>query len=102
MKEINMAVDWRTIQFFLSESGVFEVEADSKNWKIMRCSCPRFHDVNRCTHINSVKKQLKDNEGVFSMTVPENVDDEELYSMADTPDTFRDFVLKYGKPGFIE
>jgi hypothetical protein len=102
MKEAKMAADWRTIQFFLSEDGVFEVEADSTNWKLMKCSCPKFLEVNRCSHVTTVKKQLRDNEGVLSLTVPEHVEDEELYSMSDTPDSFRDFVLKYGKPGFIE
>jgi hypothetical protein len=102
MREAKMEADWRTIQFFLSEEGVFEVEADSVNWRIMRCSCPKFTFSSRCSHVAKVKKELRTNDGTWSLKVPDEVEEEEILGMGDTAESFRDFILRYGKIGFVE
>jgi hypothetical protein len=39
MRGLNMEIDWRTVQLFLDDSGVSEVEIDAEDATNVRCSC---------------------------------------------------------------
>jgi len=47
MKEAAMDIQWRTIQLFLEEYGIVEVELDQDNNQKVRCTCPPFSKAAR-------------------------------------------------------
>lgn len=97
MKDLDMEIEWRTIQFFLGEDGVSEVQMDHENRKKVRCSCALFQKRGGCQHAQIVRKEMEDNMGHYTITVPEEVDEDEAFNALSDPDNFRDFILKYGK-----
>jgi hypothetical protein len=116
-----MEIEWRTIQFFLDEefewspadnesykanpdapdpksSGVIsEVSVDAMNSQKMRCTCERFSKLGRCKHTKYLKEQLAKTEGVFNLSIPEDVEEEDALDALGDTDLFRDLVLRYGK-----
>jgi len=97
MKEATMSADWRTVQLFLTDTGVAEVEVDSNNPAMVRCNCKGVSVANRCAHTKHVKKIMDDNDGNYTISVPDSIDEEEAFvAMADSA-AFRAFVIKYGK-----
>jgi len=97
-----MDIEWRTVQMFLSPDGVFEVEIDAENSKKVRCTCPAFQRSARCQHAKYVKKYMAENEGHYSIHIPEDVEDEEAFAAMADPKLFREFVLKHGKVEVID
>jgi hypothetical protein len=97
-----MAGQWRTIQFFVSEDGVFEVEGDLDNAKAIRCTCPRFASRSRCPHAKWVRENIKHNNNNFNIKLPNHVSDEEIAGVVEDKDLFRDLVLKYSQIEFID
>jgi hypothetical protein len=102
MKDLTMDIEWRTVQMFLSPDGVFEVEIDADNSKKVRCSCPTFQRSARCQHAKHVKKYMSENDGHYSISIPETVEDEEAFEAMADPKLFREFVLKHGKVEVID
>jgi hypothetical protein len=103
MKEVSMEIDWRTVQFFISlEDGVSEVSIDALNPRKVRCSCRNFSRTARCKHTKFVKDKMDENDGHFSVHIPSDVSDEEGIAAIMKPDTFREFILKYGSPEVID
>jgi hypothetical protein len=95
-KEVAMEIDWRVVQFFISEDGVAEAEVDSENPNRVRCSCQRFSVRGRCKHVTYIKEKMAENEGHYQIKVPYEVPDDEAILAISTAKRFRDFILKYG------
>jgi hypothetical protein len=95
----NVEIEWRTIQFFLDseEFIISEVSVDAMNSKKMRCSCPKFGKFARCKHVKFMQERLEGTNGVFNLTIPPEVDDEEAYDAVHDTELFRQLVLKFGK-----
>ena len=92
-----METEWRTIQLFLEEYGVVETEMDYHNRKKVRCNCKDFSSVAKCKHVKFVRAELEKNNGAYSIKVPDDVDDDEAYDALEDPESFREFIIKYGK-----
>jgi hypothetical protein len=97
MKDVTMGIEWRTVQLFLEVDGVCEVEIDADNNTKVRCTCKSFSTVARCKHVKHVKKSMSENNGHYSISIPENVDEEEAFAAMGDTKLFRDFIIKYGK-----
>jgi hypothetical protein len=97
-----MDIQWRTVQIFLDADGVAEVELDSENSSKMRCTCLTFSNAARCKHTKYIRKQLSDNDGHYSILIPEEVDDELALEAMEDPAAFRDFIIRYGKVEVID
>jgi hypothetical protein len=92
-----MTNDWRTVQLFLDVDGVAEVEVDSKNPKLTRCTCPSHNSVRGCAHTKYVKKNMQENDGHYTVSIPVEVDDEDAIAATSSAEAFRNFIIKYGK-----
>jgi len=97
LKESTMIHDWRTVQLFVSEQGVAEVEVDSLNAKNVKCSCPSYSNVTRCAHVKYVKKTMAENDGHYSISIPVEIDEQEAIDATASSAAFRSFIIKYGK-----
>lgn len=99
MQGATMSKEWRTVQVFLSEKGVHEVEIDVTNKIKIRCNCSSYKKFFPCAHANYVRNNLVDGEDglSYSISVPVDVDDEEAFKALENPEKFREFVLKHGK-----
>lgn len=96
MKGTGMA-DWRLIQIFLADEGVFEVEADADDYTKMRCSCPVSNGARRCKHIKLIRKRIDDNDGTYRIQIPSDVTDEMVMEASEDPELFRELMLHYSK-----
>lgn len=94
MRESTMTKDWRTVQLFLEPYGVVEVEVDSLSPKNIRCTCSASKS---CGHIKFVKKNMQENDGHYTVSIPVEVDDEDAIAATSSAEAFRDFIIKYGK-----
>lgn len=94
-----MADDWRTVQVFLSEKGIHEVELNTAKSLRIRCNCASFKRFFPCVHAKYVKEQItKSPDGIsYSVSIPDVLDDDESLYALDDPKLFREFILKYGK-----
>lgn len=90
-------IDWRTVQLFLSEEGVHEVQVDLEDNRNQRCTCKRFQSFKRCRHTKWVEEVIVESGGQFSIQISDEIDELEAESAFSTADTFREFVIKYGK-----
>lgn len=97
MKESTMIHDWRTVQLFLNEQGVAEVEVDSLNAKNVKCTCPTDKAVSRCAHVKYVKKNMQENDGHYTVSIPVEIEEEEALEAVASSAAFREFIIKYGK-----
>jgi hypothetical protein len=97
MKEVNMDISWRTVQLFLEEDGVVEVEVDQDNHSKVRCTCAGFLRAARCKHTKYVKNHMAENDGHYSVQIPVDIDDDEAFKAIQSAASFRDFIIKYGK-----
>ncbi len=92
-----MMIEWRTVQLFLSEDGVHEVELDLDDNRRMRCSCPKYSRISKCKHIKWIDNKIIEQGGHYNIQVPSEVDELEARFAFDSAETFREFVLKYAK-----
>ena len=97
MEETTMAIEWRTIQLFLDEDGVAEVELDYNNRKKVRCNCKDFNSLAKCKHAKYVRTEIEKNGGAYKLSIPEDIDEEEVFMALDDAEAFRNVVIKYGK-----
>lgn len=88
--------EWRTVQFFLSARGVFEVEIDLESDSV-RCTCPGFEARSSCKHTRKVVSRARDNGGVYPLQVSSRATNNETKDANESTEAFRDFVVKYGK-----
>lgn len=96
MRELSV-IDWRTVQLFLSDDGVHEVQLDIQDNRNIKCTCKRFKTFKKCKHTNWIENEIVEAGGHFSIQIDVEVPEEVADSAFDDAETFRDFVLKYGK-----
>lgn len=102
MKGLEMEIKWRTVQFFMSLDGVCEVEVDADNTGKVRCNCSTFMTSAKCKHSKHIKRQMAENDGHYNIQIPADVSDEEAIEAIGNPESFRKFILKYGKVEVID
>jgi hypothetical protein len=96
MKGLDMTTDWRTVQLFLDDNGVAEVEADVDDYQNMRCTCNLFRkSLKKCRHTTYIKKVIEKNGGAYSIKLPEDLPDEELDAAMESKESFRALLIKY-------
>jgi hypothetical protein len=89
-------VDWRTVQVFLSPTGIFEVQLTAGSEEA-RCNCPSFIIRSSCKHTRYVKARMEENEGNYAILVPDSVPEELAAEASESAEKFREFVLKYAR-----
>lgn len=92
-----MEIEWRTVQMFLGEEGVSEVSVDTEDSTKIRCSCAVFQRNARCKHSKYMREKIQTRKEAVQIKIPEHVTDEELEAVFTDAESFRDFVIKYGK-----
>lgn len=97
MKENTMTHDWRTVQLFIGDNGISEVEVDSLNSKNVRCTCTGSAATGRCPHVKYVKNTMLKNDGHYTVSIPVELDEEEVEIAMKTAESFREFIIRYGK-----
>lgn len=97
MKGIQVA-DWKTIQIFLSpyHPAVYETELDMTTSET-RCNCPTFSWKRECRHTTYIVSKARDNDGSYPLMLRESAESEDIDEVTATSESFRSFVLKYGK-----
>jgi len=90
----------KLVQIFLSQSpspepGIYEVSL-TKNGDFL-CTCPGFIAKNNCIHNRFVKQRVKENDGVYPLEISTKCTSEDADKAQDSPEEFRDFIIKYGK-----
>lgn len=101
-EDLDMGIKWRTIQFILDKEGVHEVEVDYEDASKVRCSCKSFSRVLKCKHSKFVLSSIEENGGQYSIHIPVDIDDETAMEAMTSKDSFRDFILRYGKVEVID
>lgn len=97
MKEQMMSEsDWRTVQMFLTTSGVYEVEINIEDYDV-RCSCLGYKTRLTCAHVSAVDKAAKNNGGTYPIKISSRASEEDSEVAQVSKEAFREFVLKYGK-----
>lgn len=87
---------WRTVQMFLTQSGVYEVEINTESHDV-RCSCYNYRTRFTCAHEKYVDKYARENGGTYPVKISSRATEEEAEEAQHSPEAFRDFILKYGK-----
>lgn len=95
MKGLDMEIDWCTIQIFLSDEGVCEVQGEFLKPGKMRCTCPNYQKFTRCKHTKRVKQLVAENNGNYSIVIPEEVSDDEVLLALNSSDAFHKFIVKH-------
>ena len=89
----------KLVQIFLSESlnpgGVYEVSYTTN--KTFVCTCPGFEGRNKCKHVKYVDEKVRANNGTYPLEVSKKVTEEAADRASESPEAFRDFLIKYGK-----
>lgn len=89
-------VDWRVIQFFLSEDGADEVEIDVAS-AALRCSCEMWVLRGSCKHTSFIKDRMKKNRSTYPVQISARATAEEAEEANLNSSAFRKFLIKYGK-----
>ena len=96
-KEAEMSISWRTVQMFISDEGVAEVEVDAELNDKIRCSCKAYSVSSKCRHSKFVKNRMNEGDGHYLVQVPEDVDDNEAITAMKDPSKWRAFVIQHGE-----
>jgi hypothetical protein len=96
-KEAEMSISWRTVQMFISDEGVAEVEVDAELNDKIRCSCKAYSVSSKCRHSKFVKNRMNEGDGHYIVQVPEDVDDDEAITAMKDPSKWRAFVIQHGE-----
>jgi hypothetical protein len=96
-KEVGMNISWRTVQMFISDEGVAEVEVDAELNDKIRCSCKAYSVSSKCRHSKFVKNRMNEGDGHYIVQVPEDVDDNEAITAMKDPSKWRAFVIQHGE-----
>jgi hypothetical protein len=91
-------IEWRTIQFFISEDGVCEVQVDADDPTNLKCTCPVFVKTARCKHTKFIREKTKSFGGHYTIRVPFGVSEDEAVDAMQDPKMFREFLLRHGRP----
>jgi len=91
----------RLIQVFLTQQegspgpNIFEVSADKK--RNLECNCPGFVVKQVCKHVKLVSGRIELNNGIYPFEFSDKVTSSQITSAMKTEQTFREFIIKYGK-----
>jgi hypothetical protein len=96
MKKGSKLDSWRTVQLFISPTGVYEVQLSPDDPK-PRCSCSTYKVRNSCKHTDFIKVRMEENDGHYAILVPDNIPEELAEQASETAEAFRAFVLKYAR-----
>jgi hypothetical protein len=97
MKEKSMTNTWRTVQLFLGSDGVSEVEINSVDSAQVRCNCKAFKTSSRCKHFRFVKTSMANNNGHYTIQVPEETPDDAAADAMGSAEEFRAFIIRHAK-----
>ncbi len=86
---------WRTVQLFLDDYGVSEVEVEQENHDI-RCTCKDFAKgrARSCQHTDFVQAEMLDNDGAYPVQLGASAPDIP-WNIMDDASAFRQFIIKY-------
>ena len=92
--------DARLVQIFLSQAntpgpGIYEVSLTSD--KKFICTCPGYKGRATCKHTKFVEARVKNNNGTYPLEISTKYKDEDSEPVMDSPESFREFIIKYGK-----
>jgi hypothetical protein len=93
MREADSVAEWHSLQFFLSDDGVHEVQADTDNYKKLRCDCSVYKTGRRCVHVRYVRNLITEKNGSYSITIPEDRSDAEIEDAKKSAEAFRSFLI---------
>ena len=96
MKKGSRVDSWRTVQLFISPTGVYEVQLSPEEAD-PRCSCATYKVRNACKHTKFIKTRMAENDGHYAILVPDNIPEELAEQANETAEKFREFVLKYAR-----
>jgi hypothetical protein len=90
----------KLVQIFLSQGtspgiGVYEVSLTSD--KDFVCTCPGYTSRGVCMHTRFVLKKVKQNDGTYPLNISTNCTDEDADKAMESPEAFREFIIKFGK-----
>jgi hypothetical protein len=88
--------NWQLSQLFLSDTGVHEVELETKSLKL-RCNCLGFKNRSSCKHIRFVRERMDLNGGVYATHVSTKAPAIEANLAMHSPEAFRNLLINYGK-----
>jgi uncharacterized Zn finger protein len=92
-----MIEDKKLVQIFLSPTspGVYEVSVDKgKNY---HCTCPGYRGRGICKHTKFVDARVKQNNGTYPLEISTRVTQEDADKAQESNESFREFLLKFGK-----
>lgn len=97
MSDVSLG-EWRLVQVFLASklAAVFEVEMHLGNTSL-RCTCPGFLRRRTCKHVGFVEERIDRTRGTYPMEVTRQVTPDDARKAEYSAETFRDFVLHFGK-----
>ena len=95
MRETTMNY-WQIAQFFLSDTGVHEVEVHLTSAKL-KCNCSWFEARNSCKHVRFVSNKMKENDGVYPVEVSTRASREATFEASQNSAKFYKFLVQYGK-----
>ena len=102
MKEVNMDIEWRTIQLFLGNEGVSEVSIDFEDRRKLSCTCDKFAMAARCKHTKFVREAMDSNGGDFNIDILGDVSHDDAVDAMTNAKAFREFIIKYGAVEVID
>lgn len=83
----------KTVQFFISLQGIAEVTVDDK--AKFYCNCDGFKARKRCKHTAWCEMEVK--RGTFPIQVEKYTPQAEIEKAKESPEAFRELLIKYGK-----
>jgi len=96
-----MQIEWRTVQFFLEDDLVCEVEVDSLERKKVRCNCPVFRKDGKCKHSKHVRLKMAEHDGHYPISVTSEGSLEMAQAAMSSAEEFREFLIHFAKTEVI-
>lgn len=100
MKDTPVSDDFKIVQIFLpSRIGTSpEIYEVSSNEKEFRCTCPSYNSRKACKHLSFVKARIEaSGGGTYPLEVSYKATVEEAKQAQRSPESFREFIIKYGR-----
>jgi hypothetical protein len=90
----------RLIQVFLSPTAtpgpnIFEVSSGSNG--DLSCTCSGYKGRTTCKHTRFVKARIDSNQGSYPLEISKSATDEDAQKAKESPEAFRDFVIRFAK-----
>lgn len=90
----------RLLQVFLSPTAtpgpsIFEVSSTTDG--TLSCTCSGYKGRTTCKHTRFVKARIDSNQGSYPLEISKSATDEDAQKAKESPEAFRDFVIKFAK-----